>query len=202
MSTGRARGRTRVGGSRGDPRLTQLTAVGLIVAMRSSRLDEVLAPFLATLKDELRRQAWEMVQTIVEAEWQRRTLITETVARAFDNVLGNSVTTADESPSSTSPAKATLAHEAKEAPPVTAAPTSTRPAAAGEEQPITGNVKWFNETKGFGFIVGPDGEDVFVHYKHILGSGYRELEEGEPVRYRLNHGPRGSFASHVRPLAR
>jgi CspA family cold shock protein len=61
----------------------------------------------------------------------------------------------------------------------------------------TGLVKWFNNAKGWGFIAGQDGSDVFVHYSQIMGEGYRTLREGQLVRYDLRSGPRGQFAENV-----
>lgn len=62
----------------------------------------------------------------------------------------------------------------------------------------TGTVKWFNGTKGYGFITRPDGgEDVFVHYKAIEGSGYRTLEEGDRVQFEIGQGPKGLQAMKV-----
>lgn len=54
---------------------------------------------------------------------------------------------------------------------------------------MVGKVKWFNSERGYGFITGEDGEDIFVHYTGIVGVGYRNLEEGQTVRYRAE--PRG-----------
>ncbi len=62
----------------------------------------------------------------------------------------------------------------------------------------TGNVKWFDTKKGYGFIIGPEGKDVFVHYTSIDGDGFRSLREGEPVEYELVQTPKGLAASHVR----
>lgn len=62
----------------------------------------------------------------------------------------------------------------------------------------SGVVKWFNNAKGWGFISRQeDGSDVFVHYSQILGDGYRTLQQGQPVRFRLKSGPRGQFAEEV-----
>jgi CspA family cold shock protein len=62
----------------------------------------------------------------------------------------------------------------------------------------TGNVKWFDVKKGFGFIVGPDGQDVFVHFSQIGGDGFKTLKDGEVVEYELQTGEKGSFAREVR----
>jgi cold shock protein len=65
----------------------------------------------------------------------------------------------------------------------------------------TGTVKWFNATKGFGFLAPEDGSpDVFVHYSAIDGSGYRELTEGQKVEYETQQGPKGLQATSVRPV--
>jgi CspA family cold shock protein len=62
---------------------------------------------------------------------------------------------------------------------------------------IQGVVKWFNGTKGYGFLQQPDGPDVFVHYSAIEGSGFRNLEEGERVEFSVVEGPKGLQASNV-----
>jgi CspA family cold shock protein len=62
----------------------------------------------------------------------------------------------------------------------------------------TGNVKWFDSKKGFGFIVGPDGKDVFVHFSSIEGDGFRSLKDGEPVEYDLVTGAKGLSAQKVK----
>jgi CspA family cold shock protein len=61
-----------------------------------------------------------------------------------------------------------------------------------------GNVKWFNEAKGFGFISQEGGEDVFVHYSSIQGSGFRTLADGERVEFEVTRGPKGLQATNVR----
>lgn len=61
-----------------------------------------------------------------------------------------------------------------------------------------GSVKWFDTKKGYGFIRGPEGKDVFVHYSSIEGDGFRALREGEPVEYDLTETAKGLAASHVR----
>lgn len=65
---------------------------------------------------------------------------------------------------------------------------------------MTGKVKWFNATKGFGFIVGEDGKEVFVHFSAIQADGYKTLEDGQAVSYDVNDGPRGPQAANVKPL--
>jgi len=60
-----------------------------------------------------------------------------------------------------------------------------------------GNVKWFNETKGFGFIQQESGEEVFVHYTAISGDGFKTLKEGEEVEFDIIQGPKGPQASNV-----
>lgn len=65
----------------------------------------------------------------------------------------------------------------------------------------TGTVKWFNATKGFGFIAPDDGTpDVFAHFSSIEGSGYRELIEGQHVEFEAEQGPKGLQAKRVRPV--
>ena len=61
-----------------------------------------------------------------------------------------------------------------------------------------GNVKWFDTKKGYGFILGPQGEDIFVHYSSIEGDGFRSLREGQSVEYDLIETAKGLAASHVR----
>ena len=61
----------------------------------------------------------------------------------------------------------------------------------------TGKVKWFNTEKGFGFIIGTDGKDVFVHFSSINAKGYRTLEEGQTVTYDLIESERGKQAANV-----
>ena len=61
----------------------------------------------------------------------------------------------------------------------------------------TGNVKWFNDAKGFGFITTETGEDVFVHFSAIQGNGFRSLAEGASVEFEVVKGPKGLQASNV-----
>ncbi len=67
----------------------------------------------------------------------------------------------------------------------------------------TGTVKWFNATKGYGFITPVDGgDDVFAHYSAIEMEGYKTLKEGQSVEYEVQDGPKGPQASHIRPVPR
>jgi CspA family cold shock protein len=61
----------------------------------------------------------------------------------------------------------------------------------------TGTVKWFNGAKGFGFIQRTTGEDVFVHFKEIVGEGYKTLNEGDKVNFEVTRGPKGLQATKV-----
>jgi len=65
---------------------------------------------------------------------------------------------------------------------------------------ITGTVKWFSRTKGYGFITQPNGPDVFVHYSAIQGEGFRNLDEGQQVEFTVQQGPKGLQAADVMPL--
>ncbi len=60
-----------------------------------------------------------------------------------------------------------------------------------------GTVKWFNGAKGYGFIQRPNGGDVFVHFKAIVGEGYKTLEEGDQVEFEIEQGPKGPQAAKV-----
>ncbi len=60
-----------------------------------------------------------------------------------------------------------------------------------------GVVKWFNNSKGYGFITPESGNDVFVHYSAIQGEGYKTLEEGQQVEFEIKQGPKGEEAANV-----
>ncbi len=62
---------------------------------------------------------------------------------------------------------------------------------------ITGTVKWFNNTKGYGFLAQENGPDVFVHHSAIQGEGYHSLEEGQQVEFTIEQGPKGLQAAYV-----
>jgi cold shock protein len=65
---------------------------------------------------------------------------------------------------------------------------------------IVGTVKWFNGTKGYGFLARENGEDVFVHYTAIQMQGFRNLVEGQKVEFSIEKGPKGLQAVNVIPL--
>ena len=60
-----------------------------------------------------------------------------------------------------------------------------------------GTVKWFNSTKGYGFITPESGSDVFVHHSAIQGDGYKSLDEGQAVEFDVQQGPKGQQAANV-----
>ena len=66
---------------------------------------------------------------------------------------------------------------------------------------IVGTVKWFNGSKGYGFISRENGPDVFVHFSAIQGDGYRNLTEGQKVEFTVENGPKGLQAANVTPLS-
>lgn len=63
---------------------------------------------------------------------------------------------------------------------------------------MKGKVKWFDERKGYGFIVTDDGKDIFVHHSSIEGTGFRTLKEGDDVEFEIERSPRGPKASNVK----
>lgn len=63
-----------------------------------------------------------------------------------------------------------------------------------------GNVKWFNEKKGYGFIQGDNGDDIFVHYSAIQARGFKTLNEGQRVSFDVEHGKKGLAAANVRVM--
>ena len=66
----------------------------------------------------------------------------------------------------------------------------------------TGTVKWFNDSKGFGFITPENGgKDLFVHHSNIQGEGFKSLSEGQKVSFDVGSGPKGEFASEVTAIA-
>jgi len=64
---------------------------------------------------------------------------------------------------------------------------------------VTGKVKWFNESKGFGFIEQESGPDVFAHYSSITGSGFKTLVEGQTVEFTVTQGQKGPQAENIVP---
>ena len=66
---------------------------------------------------------------------------------------------------------------------------------------VKGTVKWFNSTKGFGFISQEKGEDVFVHFQSIIGDGYKSLNENDKVEFSVTQGPKGLQAADVRLIS-
>jgi CspA family cold shock protein len=64
----------------------------------------------------------------------------------------------------------------------------------------TGKVKWFSDSKGYGFIETEEGKDIFVHFSAIIADGYRSLAEGQPVQFDVVEGAKGLQAENVSPL--
>ncbi len=62
---------------------------------------------------------------------------------------------------------------------------------------MNGTVKWFNAEKGYGFITGEDGKDIFAHYSAIQGEGYKSLENGQKVSFDVTQGARGPQAANI-----
>ena len=80
---------------------------------------------------------------------------------------------------------------------------SRRPGSRYHEERLlaTGTVKWFNDTKGYGFIQSDDGGDVFVHHSAVVGEGHRTLQEGQRVEFEVIQDAKGPKASNVKPDA-
>lgn len=66
---------------------------------------------------------------------------------------------------------------------------------------VTGTVKWFNETKGFGFIEQEGGPDVFAHFSAITGSGFKTLVDGQKVQFEVTQGQKGPQASNIEVIS-
>ncbi len=64
----------------------------------------------------------------------------------------------------------------------------------------SGTVKWFNDAKGFGFITPENGQDVFVHFRSIQGTGFKSLQEGQQVTFKVVQGQKGLQADEVEPM--
>ena len=64
----------------------------------------------------------------------------------------------------------------------------------------TGTVKWFNDSKGFGFIQRDDGPDVFAHYTNVVGEGFRSLQEGQRVSFTINKRKKGPQAENIEAI--
>jgi CspA family cold shock protein len=75
------------------------------------------------------------------------------------------------------------------------------PVKGGQSIVAVGKVKWFNNSKGYGFIEQEGGNDVFVHFSAILGTGYKSLEEGQQVEFEITQGPKGPQAANVRVIS-
>jgi cold shock protein len=69
-----------------------------------------------------------------------------------------------------------------------------------KQQMEQGTVKWFNDAKGYGFITRQNGEDVFVHFSAITAKGFRSLQEGQPVQFTVQKGPKGWQAVDVQAV--
>lgn len=69
---------------------------------------------------------------------------------------------------------------------------------AGER--VTGTVKWFNASKGYGFLAREGGPDVFVHFSAIQSEGFKSLNEGQQVEFEIEQGPKGLQAANVKPI--
>jgi CspA family cold shock protein len=79
-----------------------------------------------------------------------------------------------------------------------ARPGQIKQAVSGEgKNMVNGTVKWFNDSKGFGFLEQEGGEDVFVHFSAIVGDGFKSLAEGDRVTFEVTKGPKGLQAANV-----
>jgi len=76
---------------------------------------------------------------------------------------------------------------------------NTKEIKAGEES-MNGTVKWFNDSKGYGFISREDGDDVFVHHSSIAGEGFKSLAEGDKVTFEIEQGDKGPSAVNVQKV--
>ena len=76
---------------------------------------------------------------------------------------------------------------------------NTEETEAGEES-MNGTVKWFNDSKGYGFISREDGDDVFVHHSSIAGEGFKSLTEGDEVTFEIEQGEKGPSAVNVQKV--
>jgi CspA family cold shock protein len=81
---------------------------------------------------------------------------------------------------------------------------STGPVGGASQEEVVvmpeGTVKWFNDTKGYGFIQSDEGQDVFVHQSEIVSEGFRTLNEGSRVQFEMTQGPKGPKAVQVKPI--
>jgi CspA family cold shock protein len=75
--------------------------------------------------------------------------------------------------------------------------TLTKKKSGESKQMVNGTVKWFNDSKGFGFLEQENGEDVFVHFSAIAGDGFKSLAEGDKVTFEVVKGPKGLQAANV-----
>jgi CspA family cold shock protein len=113
--------------------------------------------------------------------------------------LTDEATALEPDAASTRPSPDTI--EPAEAVPWTDAENTAQPArGAITDERVSGTVKWFNRTKGYGFIAQSNGEDVFVHYSAIEGEGRRNLSDGQLVEFRVESGPKGLQAAEVRAI--
>src|SRR5574341_893323 len=81
-----------------------------------------------------------------------------------------------------------------------ASPPERREHTGGNRNMAQGQVKWFNDAKGYGFITQEGGEDVFVHFSAIQANGFKSLAEGDKVEFEVTRGPKGLQAANVRKV--